>query len=275
MKNLFTAYFEVAMGSKSINYLIASIALLFISLQAQAQVGIGTITPDASAQLDVSSTSKGVLIPRMNKAERDLIPTPATGLLIFQTNETPGFYYYNGTGWAPLIPEKSSTIIPFSSGTPISFNPLFDGRGAVGIIGFGASTTATVSNNSIDLTGNLGLLLNFAFSAPRSGIIESISASFSNLKAFQLFGPMLDVTAQVFISSGNNNVFTPLNGAIVKLSPNISGTVTFGSVRSGIATGLNIPVNAQDRLLLVFYETTGGVINLTLTGYASAGISIK
>lgn len=55
MKNLYTVYFQVAMRLRSINYLIATIALLLVSLQAQAQVGIGTITPDASAQLDVST----------------------------------------------------------------------------------------------------------------------------------------------------------------------------------------------------------------------------
>ena len=64
-------------------------------------VGIGT-TPVASAALQVSSTSQGVLLPSMTLAQRDLIATPATGLLIFQTDNSPGYYFYNGTAWVAL-----------------------------------------------------------------------------------------------------------------------------------------------------------------------------
>ncbi len=57
---------------------------------------------DASALLDVKSTSGGVLVPRMTMAERDLIGTPATGLLIYQSDNTPGFYYWDGAAWMAI-----------------------------------------------------------------------------------------------------------------------------------------------------------------------------
>jgi hypothetical protein len=83
---------------------IFSVLLLtfFLAQISLAQVGIGTNTPAASAQLDVSSTERGFLPPRMTSAQRDLIATPATGLLIFQTDNTAGYYYYNGTAWVSL-----------------------------------------------------------------------------------------------------------------------------------------------------------------------------
>ena len=62
--------------------------LLVVSYLTSAQVGIGTTTPDASAAIEVSSTTAGMLIPRMNQTQRDAISTPATGLLIYQTNNT-------------------------------------------------------------------------------------------------------------------------------------------------------------------------------------------
>jgi hypothetical protein len=62
-------------------------------------VGIGTTTPNATAMLDVSSTTKGILIPRMTAVQKSAISSPATGLLIYQTDGTPGFYYYNGSAW--------------------------------------------------------------------------------------------------------------------------------------------------------------------------------
>ena len=63
--------------------------------------GIGIIIPDSSAQLDIQSTTKGLLIPSMTQSQRQGIQTPATGLLIFQTDHTPGFYYNAGTPAAP------------------------------------------------------------------------------------------------------------------------------------------------------------------------------
>jgi hypothetical protein len=59
-------------------------------------------SPDASAMLDVQSTSKGLLIPKMTLAQRNAITNPATGLFIFQIDGTPGFYYNSGTPAAPL-----------------------------------------------------------------------------------------------------------------------------------------------------------------------------
>lgn len=50
--------------------------------------------------LDVVSTDKGVLIPRLTQTQRDNILEPTIGLLIFQTDNPVGFYYYNGTAWA-------------------------------------------------------------------------------------------------------------------------------------------------------------------------------
>lgn len=52
-----------------------------------------------SAQLEISSTTKGFLPPRMTKTQRDAISSPATGLVIYQTDNTPGLRCYNGTNW--------------------------------------------------------------------------------------------------------------------------------------------------------------------------------
>src|SRR5699024_10343107 len=48
--------------------------------------GIGTATPDASALLDLSSTTKGLLLPRMTSLQREAIPSPVPGLMIYNTD---------------------------------------------------------------------------------------------------------------------------------------------------------------------------------------------
>lgn len=79
-------------------------SLFLLSFEIYAQVGIGVTTPHASAALEVvaSSNNKGVLITRLSKTQRDAIASPATGLLIYQTDNTEGFYYYNGSAWTAV-----------------------------------------------------------------------------------------------------------------------------------------------------------------------------
>ena len=71
-------------------------------------VMIGTQTVEESAALAVESTQQGILLPRMTLEERDSIENPATSLLIFQTDDTPGFYYYNGTEWMNLASSNTN-----------------------------------------------------------------------------------------------------------------------------------------------------------------------
>lgn len=81
------------------------LGLFFVgsSLAVNAQVGINSdnSAPDPSAILDVKSTTSGFLTPRMTKDERDAIANPATSLLIYQTDNTPGYYYNSGTPATP------------------------------------------------------------------------------------------------------------------------------------------------------------------------------
>lgn len=65
--------------------------------------------PDSTAMLDINSTTKGLLIPRMTAGQRSAINTPATGLLVYQTDGDPGFYYFNGTNWFLLVTTAVNT----------------------------------------------------------------------------------------------------------------------------------------------------------------------
>src|SRR5262249_41625375 len=87
-------------------------------------VGIGTTTPDASSLLEIRSTSKGVLVPRMTQAQRNAIVTPATGLLVYQTNKTPGFYYYNGSSWSSVSGGANTSLSNLSNPTAVNVDAL-------------------------------------------------------------------------------------------------------------------------------------------------------
>lgn len=81
----------------------------FLTFLGHAQIGIGTVTPNGSSVLDITSTTKGMLAPRMTTAQRTAIVTPAESLLVYDTT-VKAFYYYNlsTTSWVKIANESSS-----------------------------------------------------------------------------------------------------------------------------------------------------------------------
>ncbi|MCW3106139.1 MAG: hypothetical protein JWQ09_645 [Segetibacter sp.] len=160
---------------------------LIASLQVHAQVGIGIATPNTSAQLDITSTDKGLLIPRMLASQRVLIPSPVAGLLVFQTDAPAGFYYYTGSVWLALSTVPSlvsrqtfSTLLAISpsglyntGGTQL-FTSTITGSGIYTISGFGKQNE----------TGNFG-----SFTVLVNGAVRSMGTFVS---------PFNDVTAVSF-----------------------------------------------------------------------------
>jgi len=94
--------------------LLLLVAVIATSFTTFAQVGIGTATPNGSAALDITSTTSGLLPPRMTEAQRDLIGTPATGLIAYCTNcgANGELQYYNGTSWVNMVGDAAATAGP-------------------------------------------------------------------------------------------------------------------------------------------------------------------
>ena len=100
---------------------------------ANNKLAIGTNSPNNSAILDVSSTSKGILIPRMTASQKNAISSPTTGLLIFQTDAPTDFYYYNGSSWISLT------------------EPNWTSAGTIQSVGWTATTTApTIGTRAVN-----------------------------------------------------------------------------------------------------------------------------
>lgn len=88
---------------RSLNTIITATLLIAWAMRAGAQARIGTAATHPSAILDIQSNSRGLLIPRMTQAFRNaFITNPPNGLLVFQTDQIPGFYLYNGGAWQSL-----------------------------------------------------------------------------------------------------------------------------------------------------------------------------
>ena len=116
------------------------ITLLFVAY-GNAQTGIGTTSPDASAKLDISSTTKGLLTPRMTSTQRAAISSPANGLLIYQTDAPTGFYVNTGSAGSPSWLRINTDWT--KSGNDVSFT--------TGNVGIGTSSPA----EKIEVNGNV------------------------------------------------------------------------------------------------------------------------
>jgi uncharacterized protein (TIGR02145 family) len=84
--------------------LFTLLAAVLFTASSYAQVGIGTTTPEASAALDITSTTKGLLPPRVTEAQRDAISTAAAGLIVYCTDcgANGELQFYNGTSWVNM-----------------------------------------------------------------------------------------------------------------------------------------------------------------------------
>lgn len=94
--------------------LMFSVVIFCFSMSLSAQMAINTTgnDPDPSAMLDVASTDKGFLIPRMTELQKLAIEDPAVGLMVYQTNGGVGFHYWNGVQWVILGSTINATGYP-------------------------------------------------------------------------------------------------------------------------------------------------------------------
>jgi len=107
---------------KTLSFCVAMILFNSGLLFAQLAINADGSAPDNSSMLDVTSTNRGLLIPRISTAARDLIPSPATGLLIYNSTSNQ-FNYYNGSSWYYIETVFiSSTIGTLSMAGGVSIN---------------------------------------------------------------------------------------------------------------------------------------------------------
>ncbi|WP_394368790.1 NHL repeat-containing protein [Hymenobacter guriensis] len=280
----------------SIRFLRAGLLALLLVAPAAVfaqNVGIGTTTPDASAALDVKATDKGLLPPRLTSAQRAAIPSPATGLLVYQTDGVAGYYYFSGTAWLNLstgIQPDASGLLP---GVPTSglvstlagsgTNSYTDGpataaafraiRG-VAVDAYGTVYVADQLSHRIRVIRN-GVVSMLAGSGnPGSADGHAASAQFNNP-----VGVAVDAAGTtVYVADQNNRKIRVINNGQVST---LAGTGAVGTANGPAAAAtfrepLGVAVDAQGRVYVADSQghnirlISGGVVS-TLAGTGTVG----
>jgi hypothetical protein len=173
-------------------------------------VGVGTNEPDPSAQLDIVSNRGGILIPRLSMSERYSIESPATGLLVYQTDDNK-FYYYDGLNW-----------IVIGSGA----DPVFSRVGSVvRQLGHQDTDDFVFGNNTLTGTGENMFFFDKSKGAFRAGVISNNNWQPTNV-------------GEGSFASGTNSKASGKNSIAVGSNATASGNAS-AAIGSTIASGGN------------------------------------
>ena len=246
-------------------YLLLFSMLFFINLNnyAQIAIGAGTPTPAASAMLDVQSTNSGVLIPRLTTAQRTAIVSPATSLMVYQTDGTAGFYYFDGSIWQLLATGSGGTgyiqnqvTADQAAGFRVTGNGLFNGgQVAIGTITpvasalFTLNPTTNIIRSGIDMafpgSGTItstayGINMNVTSNANINGLLYNNTSN--ALSSFYGTGAVLSNTNIVSgyqayrNSSGLSYGLYGINGSSATYATNVSTWAAFLQGRTVISS---------------------------------------
>ncbi len=224
-------------------------------------------TPDPSAILDVKvtgPTKKGVLIPRMTETERNSILSPAPGLLIYQTDNNPGFYFYNGTSWVRLSIAGEGTLPAGTTGQTLRH----DGTNwvASSLIynnGTNVGIGTTTPDPSVILDVNGGLKVAGLGTGGPVDVVISNSDGFLKISGGGVPGQVLTWTSSGVAWGPNPFVITFLaQGATYTWTNQPAAVTEFGGLPERFRTRIDLSNVNQARLTVV---RAGGTATATAT----------
>lgn len=214
--------------------------LMTITSTISAQVGIGTITPHASSVLDVSSTTQGMLAPRMTTAQRTAIVSPADGLMVYDTDLKSLFHYNSSiTSWN-VINSGTNGRLKFKriKSTDVLATVLAAEKTAGGSTKYLLDTSTYYEiNGSVNF--DLPIDLNNAYVSGQDANEDKLVRTSGNLFDGATGGSIRNVTIQViggkvFNLSGTATQNLIFRDAIIAGSSNVGSVTGFGLVFVGI-----------------------------------------
>ena len=225
--------------SKKMSFVCIFLAFIHVSV---AQVGIGTSQPNSKAQLDVTSTSKGFLPPRMSYSQRQNIAAPIpAGLMIWCSDcgNNGEMQFYNGTSWVTFTATSTTAPISITTNTPTSIT----------------NTTANASATSTGITtpSELGFLYT--------------SANTSTIADADLIATNFSVSRQTISPIPN-----PFSGSFSSSISNLSTNTSY-RIRAYVGVFSNMTTNYSYGNILTFTTTNAQVTAPQVSTSAASSVT--
>ena len=241
-----------------------------IYFKSTAQIGIGTTSPNASAALDLTSTSKGLLIPRLTSVQRADIANPTAGMVIFCTNCGPNgeMQLYNGSSWLNPATNTAAATLPVLTTTAIS-----------NIAKFSASSGATILDNGTSSISAKGVCWSTSANPTTSNSKTNdgtgnatFSSSITSLSVNTTYYVRAYATSATGTGYGNQLTFTTLPPEVATFATTTSSAITGYSATISSNITSNNGANVTERGIC--YSTSIGptTSNSKLTNGTGTGI---
>lgn len=259
---------------RSVLLLLLSICFVENSLAQSAAINIDGSNADASAILDVKSTNKGFLLPRMTTVQRTAIVMPALGLKVFDT-DTKSFWFYNGTAWVSLYSGVPANYWTQNGDNIRNNNPGNIGIGAdansyklsvvhnTGTGGIYLKNTAGTTTINMEATGTTA---DTRIWMSRDNQIRWIIENDGSDNSFQI--RQNGFLPNIMIEAGTGNigigVANPSSKLDVEGNAEVSGRLT-------VNNGKGVAYNENSSTNLRIYQFTTGSFNAALAGHAISG----
>ena len=258
----------------AISYILsASFQMINAQAVETSNVGINTTTPHASAALDIVSTTQGVLVPRMTSAQRGLISSPATGLMVYQSDAPAGFYFYNGTAWTQLGATGPQGVQGATGPQgPIGLTGATGPQGPIGLtgatgpqgpIGLTGATGATGPQGPAGATGLTGATGATGATGPQGAAGQGVPTG----------GTTGQVLAKVNATDYNTQWVTPSAGGSGDNLGNHTATTTLNMNSNAITGATNITATGTATLSGNAYPTNTGTNGQVLTTNGAGALS--
>jgi hypothetical protein len=247
--------------------------VLLIASFVEAQTGIGTTIPHASAKLDITSVDKGFLPPRMTSSQRDAIPSPAAGLMVYQTDGTSGLYYYNGSAWIFIINSTTNVLSVVNGGTGTTTS---SGTGSVVLNTNASLANPTLTTPSLGVASGTSLSLTSTTAGTSTSTGALIVSGGAGI-AGQIFAggiqntPIGNTTASsgsftTIVASGNITATGNLTGG------NSSSSSISGFVANILSISADYPITSAD-IGKVIQSTGSSAITITIPNSLPTGFN--
>lgn len=227
---------------KKVLSVIIGLSIATTSIAQKDNVGIGTTKPDQSAILDVSSSNKGLLMPRMTLSQRNSIQNPAKGLIVYQEDLLSGFYYFDGSEWKGLTGMDKSVAGVDGDWT---------------LLGNAASATDFIGTTNVQP-------LRFKTANVWSGVISPVNTNAATMFGY-FAGPNISATGMLNTGVGYDVMGSQAASAVTGSNNTVVGAESLTKITSGVG---NIAIGSR-----ALRSLTSGSTNFGLGGYALGALT--